>query len=215
VLYGLIDSRWTRANRFLPWIALTIALADVGLMNSVVFKLVNESEGIILKHISDAGTIWTNILLDEGRDAEFGYMLLFGTGMALFVGLSWWLIDTGVKGRVNRIAFSFWAGAQLLSLTLAYSYLVGVTDTIGEFPVVSFSGSEQSVPHSCPLLLGSDEKQFAVLIVNCEQRPDQLQKFVLYLPRTEVKWMTVLRVVQLQPLARLDDLKKLLQQDTH
>jgi hypothetical protein len=184
-------------------------------MNFGVLKLVNESEGIILKHISDAGTIWTNILLDEDRDAEFGYEFLFGTGVAMFVGLSWWLVDTGVKRRVIRIAFSFWAGTQLLSLTLAYSYLVGVTDTIGEFPVVSFSGSDQSVPHSCPLLLGSDEKQFAVLIVNCEQKADQLQKFVLYLPRTEVKWMTILRVVQLQPLARLDDLKKLLQEDTH
>ncbi|MGA8489752.1 MAG: hypothetical protein WB711_04970 [Terriglobales bacterium] len=184
-------------------------------MNSAVLKLINQSEGIILKHISDAGTVWTNILLDEDRDAEFGYMLLFGTGMALFAGLSWWLINTGVKRRVNKIAFSFWAGGQLLSLTLAYSYLVGVTDTMGEFPVVSFSGSEQSVPHSCPLLLGSDEKQFAVLVVNCEQRADQIQKFVLYLPRTEVKWMTVLRVAQLQPLARLDDLKKLFQQDAH
>lgn len=74
---------------------------------------------------------------------------------------------------------------------------------------MSFSGVNQLAPHSCSVLLGSDDKQFAILVVNCQEKPDGLQKYVLYLPRTEVKWMAVTRVTQLQPLARLDDLKKL------
>ena len=115
----------------------------------------------------------------------------------------------GLKGGSARIAFSFWARAQVLLLLLGFSYLIGVTDTIGEYPIVAFSGMDQLAPHSCSVLLGSDDKQFAILVVNCQQKPEGLQKYVLYLPRTEVKWMTVIRVTQLQPLARLDDLKKL------
>lgn len=214
-MHKWLSSCSTKANRFLSWIALIVVLADLGFLNASIFRLANQAEGIILKHASDAGTVWTDILLDDDLAAASGYMFLFGAGMAIFVALSWWLIDARVKRRFSKIAFSFWAGAQVLFLLFGYSYLTGVTDTIGEFPVVAFSGSEQLVPHSCNLLLGSDDKQLAILVVNCQSTPEQLQKYVLYLPRTEVKWMTVIRVAQLQPLARLDDLKKLSQQDTN
>ncbi len=72
-----------------------------------MWKLTNEAKGIILKHISEAGTIWTDILLDEDFGAAVGCMLLFGAGMALFVGVSWWLIDPRIERRLSRIAFSF------------------------------------------------------------------------------------------------------------
>jgi hypothetical protein len=210
-LYGWLRNRWIKENRFISWLAVIIVVADVGFLNTSVMRLTNQAEAIILKHISEAGTIWTEILLDEDRTAEFGYMFLFGVGMAVFVGVSWWLIDTKIERRLTRLAFLFWAGTQVLFLLFGYSYLIGVTDTIGEFPIVTFSGSEQLPPHSCPVLLGSDDKQFAILVVNCQEKPEGLRKYVLYLPRTEVKWMTVVRVEQLQPFARLDDLKKLSQ----
>lgn len=214
-LHGRLSSLRSRAIRFLSWTALIIVLVDVVFLNTSIVKLADQAEGLVLKHASDAGTVWPEILLDEDFGAASGYIFVFGAGMATFIALSWWLIDTRAKRRLSKVAFSFWAGAQVLLLLLGYSYLIGVTDTIGQFPIVVFSGSEQLVPHSCALLLGSDDKQFAFLIVNCQEKSEQLQKYVLYLPRTEVKWMTVIRVAQLQPLARLDDLKKLSQQDTN
>jgi hypothetical protein len=129
--------------------------------------------------------------------------------MALFVTISWWLIGRGIQRRPSKIAFSLWAGTQLLFLLVGYSYLVGVTDTIGEFPAVAFSGTAQLAPDSCSILIGADDKQIALLIVKCEKPSETLQKYVLYVPRSEVKWMTVIRVVSIQPLARLDDLKRL------
>jgi hypothetical protein len=186
-----------------------VVLADVGFLNASMVRLADEAEGVILKHTSEAGTVWTEILLDEDLNAASGYGFLFGAGLALFVGVSWWLIDKRIERRLSRIALSFWAGAQVLLLLFGFSYLLGVADTIGEFPIVSFSGVDQLAPHSCTVLLGSDDKQFAILVVNCQEKPEGLLKYVLYLPRTEVKWMAVTRVIQLQPLARLDDLKKL------
>jgi hypothetical protein len=61
-LYRWFGICWTRANRFLPWITLIIVLADVGFLNASIFWLINEAEGIILKHTSEAGTVWTDKL---------------------------------------------------------------------------------------------------------------------------------------------------------
>jgi len=188
-----------------------VVLVDVGFLNASIVRLADEAEGVILKHTSDAGTVWTEILLDEELTAASGYMFLFGAGLALFVGISWWLIDKKIERQLSRIALAFWAGTQVLFLLFGFSYLLGVIDTVGEYPIVAFSGVDQLAPHSCSVLLGSDDKQFAILVVNCQEKPEGLQKYVLYLPRTEVKWMAVTRVTQLQPLARLDDLKKLSQ----
>lgn len=201
----------TRINRFLPAIALILVLADIVFLNATIFRLTNEAEGVILKHTPEAGTVWTDILLDNDFGAASAYMFLFGAGVALFVGLSWWLIDKRIKRRLSKIVFLFWSGAQVLLLLLGFSYLMGVTDTIGQFPVVAFSGVDQLGSHLCTVLLGSDDRQFAILVINCQEKPEGLQKYVLYLPRTEVKWMTVIRLMQLQPLARLDDLRKLSQ----
>lgn len=208
-LYSWFDTCWAKAHRYLPWVALLVALVDVGFLNASIVRLADEAEGAILKHTSEAGPVWTEILLDDELTEASGYMFLFGAGLALFVGISWWLIEKRIEKRLSRIALAFWAGTQVLFLLFGFSYLLGVIDTIGEYPIVSFSGASQLAPHSCSVLLGSDDKQFAVLVVDCQEKSEGLQKYVLYLPRTEVKWMAVTRVTQLQPLARLDDLKKL------
>jgi hypothetical protein len=99
---------------------------------------------------------------------------------------------------------------EILGLLLGYSFLTGVTDTMDDFPIVAFSGQEGLPPKSIPVLLGSDDKEFAFLIVYPEATSEQVHRYVLYMPRTEIKWMTVLRLMSLQRLAKLDELKKIL-----
>ena len=101
-LYRWFGSCWTKAHRFLPWVALIAVLADVGFLNASIVRLTSEAEGIILKHTSEAGTVWTDILLDEDLAAASGYMFLFGAGVAFFVGVSWWLIDKRVERRLSQ-----------------------------------------------------------------------------------------------------------------
>lgn len=105
------------------------------------------------------------------------------------------------------MAFLAWEGAAVILLLLGYAFLTGVTDTVGEFPLVAFSGVEGLPPHSLPILLGSDDKGYALLVVNSQAKADEVKRYVLYVPRSEIKWMTVLRLMPLQPLAKLDELK--------
>jgi hypothetical protein len=149
---------WLTRSHRLRWVALFLVFADAAFLNANVVRLAKQADGIILKHTSDVGTIWTGILLDEDKDVAWGYELLYGSGLAFFVVASWWLISTKFKRPWSRIAFSLWAGGEVLSLLLGYSFLSGVTDTIDEFPVVAFSGSQDLQPGALSVLLGSDDK---------------------------------------------------------
>ncbi len=194
-------------KRGLRWVVLVLIIADVAFLNASMINLARQANGIILKHMSDVGPVWPTILLDQDKDAAFGFMLIFGGGLALLVAASWWLISTKIRRPWTSTAFTTWAVAQVLSLLLGYSYLSGVADTVDDYPAVAFSGEEQLQAGSMAVLLGSDEKEFALLIVNSQAKPD-LQRYVLYLPRTEVKWMTVLRLMPLHPLANIGDMER-------
>jgi len=197
----LAGSRWPQ------WTVLVAVLADVGFLNASVIKLARQANGIILKHMSDVGPVWPSILLDQDKDAVFGFMLIYGGGIAFLVAASWWLVRTKMKRPWTRIAFTTWVVAQLLGLLLGYSYLSGVADAVDDYPAVAFSGEEQLQAGSLAVFLGSDDKEFALLIVNSQAKPD-LQRYILYLPRAEVKWMTVLRLMPLHPLANIGDLER-------
>lgn len=107
-LYRWFGSCWAKAHRYLPWVALIVVLADVGFLNASIVRLADKAEGVILKRASEAGTVWTEILLDEELTSASGYMFLFGAGLALFMGISWWLIDKKIERRLSRIALAFW-----------------------------------------------------------------------------------------------------------
>lgn len=190
------------------WIALFLVLADAIFLNAQLLKLKDQANGLILKGTSEAGTIWPSILMDTDRSIASSYELVYGAGLALFGAGCWWLLKTRFGRLWKRIAFSVWVGAELLSLLFGYAYMQGVAGTVDYFPLVDpepqlgIMGS-----HPLPILMGADDKQFALLVVYPYAKPNEPHKLILFVPRTEVKFMTVLRLVPLQPLAKYDEFK--------
>lgn len=184
--------------------ALALFLGDICFLNFNIFRLQSQAAGIILKSSSETGKVWKQVLLEN---AAGRYHLVFGAAAAVFLALAVWCISK-TKKPWPRIAFSFWAGAEALFLLLGFSYLLGVTDTLEEFPLVAFSGGQQ-LPHATYLLLGSDDKEFAFLAVNLDTKPGELPRYILYEPRSEVKWMVAGKMEPFQGMARLDELRNL------
>jgi len=132
--------------------------------------------------------------------------LIFGAGLALYVWLSWWLITKEkFKQPWSKIAFSFFAITGTLQFLIYYAYLQGMADTVRDFPVVTFSALTRSCPDIC-FLLGEDDKMFALLDIDLNDK-----KHVIYLPRTEVKWMTVIQYSTIYNLKK-NDLMRLAEQ---
>lgn len=206
-IYWLTNRFPSNVRCRLWWCVVVCIVVDVIFLNASIIGLAKRADGIILKHLSEVGPVWQSVLLDEDRGAEFGYDLIWGEGLALLVFGSWWVVDQKMKSRWSKIAFATWAVAQTLGLLLGYSFLSGVTDTNDKFPAVAFSGEEQLQKGAMAILLGSDDKGFALLVINTQSKSEDLQKYILYLPRAEVKWITVLRLMPLHPLANLEELK--------
>ena len=98
-------------------------------------------------------------------------------------------------------------------MMLGFAHLHGIAGTVEDYPVVAFSGVTEIGQHVLPFLLGQDDKTFAILILQLSNQNDSVQtRYVLYLPRTELKWMTVLKFMPLYQMSKIDDLKKLAEQ---
>jgi hypothetical protein len=95
-------------------------------------------------------------------------------------------------------------------MMLGFAHLRGTADTVDDYPLVAFSGVTEIGEHVLPILLGQDDKMFAILILQLNDKNDAVQmRYVLYLPRTELKWMIVLRFMPLYRMSKINDLKKL------
>ncbi len=55
---------------------------------------------------------------------------------------------------------------------------------------------------SIRVLLASDDKQYALLVVFLNTKPEDKHKLILFVPKSEVKWMTVTDLVPLLPFLR-------------
>jgi hypothetical protein len=185
------------------WAILAVVVLDIGLLNAVGIKLLKEADGIIFKNTPEISSVWIKTLLDEDQGVAFAYKLIFAFGSVIFVTGSWWLIKCRFQRQWNQVAFCCWAGVHTLGLLLMFSALSGVVDTIDQFPIVAFSGSTALEPHSLSILLGSDDKQFALLIVNVAAKDGDLKRTLLYIPRAEIKWINIIGVRQLQPIVKL------------
>jgi hypothetical protein len=153
------------------------------------------------------GSIWNNALLTDDPGTASGFSLLYFIGVVAFLWLSYIVLANDFKRRWNKRIFALWVVLQLFGFMLSFSYLCGVADTVKDFPLVSFSDDQHLLSDGAlPILLGSDDKQFALLIVYSKPNADGVKRLILYLPRTEVKWMTELRLVPLQPMAKANEL---------
>ena len=168
---------------------------------------------MILKPSKDIGPAWLRMSLDQDRLWFDSYHLLLAAAATTFVFLSWWALTRFFSSPVARAVYGAWVVLQLLVLVVGFAFIMGVGSTFRPYPVVAFSNMEQLCgKHAVPVLIGSDDKLYAfLLILNVGAQSDASDpgKTILYLPRTEVKWLTVLRQEPLHLVARYHELHSL------
>jgi hypothetical protein len=202
-----------RIQARLWWIAIVLLIADAILMNQGLLHLSKTAENLLFKSTSDIGDIWTHVIFEEDRDTATNYELLFCLGTTSFFWLSWWLLRHRFKNLVPRTVFATYAVTQLAGMLLGFAFLHGVASTVQDFPAIALSGISQTNGHFIPILLGQDDKMFAILVLQLNDQNDAVKsRYVLYLPRSEVKWMTVFSFVPLYKMSKLNDLKRLAEQ---
>ncbi len=189
------------------WVVLSSSalLCTAGLV--LTFDMLSDADGLILKPAKELGIAWLRMSLDTDGDWIFGYQLFFVALISGFVARSWWLLTRFAMGRVAKALYSAWAILQVLNLVTAFALLSGVWSTFQPYPVVAFSNMEQVCGKGAlPVLIGSDDKVYALLVLFKPEGSSTFSKTVLYLPRSEVKWMALLREEPLQRLARYPEL---------
>jgi hypothetical protein len=202
-----------RIRQRLWWFAIALLIADAVLVNAGIMELAKSAENLLFKSTSEIGDIWTHVVFEDDHSTVTNYDLLFYLSVTVFVWLSWWLAKYRFKWLVPRIAFTTYAVAQVAGMMLGFAHLHGIAGTVEDYPVVAFSGVTEIGQHVLPFLLGQDDKTFAILILQLSNQNDSVQtRYVLYLPRTELKWMTVLKFMPLYQMSKIDDLKKLAEQ---
>ena len=200
-------------HRRLWWFAIALLITDAVLMNVGIIGLAKSAENLLFKSTSEIGDIWTRVIFEDDHSTASNYDLLFCLGVTVFAWLSWWLARYRFKWLVPRIAFTTYAVAQVAGMMLGFAHLHGTADTVDDYPLVAFSGVTEIGEHVLPILLGQDDKMFAILILQLNDKNDAIQmRYVLYLPRTELKWMTVLRFMPLYRTSKINDLKELAEQ---
>jgi hypothetical protein len=197
------------------WLVLALVLVDGAFFFGAMAALEKQGDGIILRTTSDVGEIWTQVIFDTDGQTVAGLDVAYGAGLAIFVGLSWWLIRKGFKRPWSRIAFSLYALTGALSFLFGCAYLSGIASTVHDFPVVAYSGISPSDHGYICFLLGEDDKTFALLALHLDDKKQVDTKYVLYVPRTEVKWMTVIGYMPIYRMADINDLVRLTEQLGH
>jgi len=180
------------------------------LMGAMV-ELSRSVEGILFKNFTEIGDVWTHVIFEDTPSTAGVYTLLYSGLLALFIWLCWWLVNKGIVQPIRRIVVSLLGILVVFVTMLMYAYMGGAVATVKDFPVVTFSNQTQLVgEHAVPVLLAQDDKMFAFLVVITGATPaDGVHKMVMYLPRSEVKYMAVIRLFPLYRLDKYDDLMKL------
>jgi len=191
------------------WVVLILVFADASFFFHGMKDLEKQGNGMLLKSTSEVGSTWTQIVFDANQETVTLLEMAYGAGLAAFVCLSWWLITKGFRRPWSKAAFSLYGAAGALAFLFTYAYLRGMADTVKDFPVVTFSGMTESDRGYVPFLLGEDDKMFALLILKVDEKIEVQQRYVICVPRTEVKWMTVIGYGPLYRFANLNDLKRI------
>jgi hypothetical protein len=176
--------------------------------------LVKNADALILKPVAEAGSNWTRINLDLEEFWLFAYLFVLASVLTIFVRLSYWIVIRFIQTKPVKVMYSIWAILQTLNIAMMYAFVLGAGWTIQPYPVIIFSNQEQHVgKNTLTVLLGSDEREFAFLVsyIGATQAETPTpSKTILYLPRSEVKWMRVIGHQPLQVIAYYRDWKLLL-----
>jgi len=181
-----------------------------------VTNLMRNADAMILKPAEEVGTAWLRMSLDQDRIWLIGYELLLVAILSVFLFLSWWILTRFATSTMARSVYGTWAAIQIFNLVSGFAFIYGASLTFQPYPLVVFSNYEQLCGKGAlPILLGSDEKLYAFLVIFKVGAPNERpspSKVILYLPRTEVKWMAVVKQEPLHLLARYPDARALLPQ---
>jgi hypothetical protein len=193
------------------WIVVIAAFVTSGLGMILTNDLMRDADSMILKSGRELGTAWLRMSLDQDRDWENGYLLMQAAIITIFVALSWWILARFFTSAAPRAVYGTWAMVQLFVLLTGFAFFVGAASTVQPYPIVAFSNMYQLLEKdTAAILVGSDDKVYAFLLVfkvGPRNETPGISKAILYLPRTEVKWLTVLRQEPFRNVVLYHDLK--------
>ncbi|MGZ4107774.1 MAG: hypothetical protein ACXVO1_10605 [Tumebacillaceae bacterium] len=187
-------------KRILAVIAFSIVIGVPVALNILNARLTSSCSGMILKAEAQLGAYGADLAFDAGG-WRTQYRFMLGAGLVVLTATASWLLPR-FRTMVARSAFVSWVVFEGLLLLFQNSFTYGLVKTATlQYPVVDFSTKEQLFgKNSIAALLATDDKQFAVLVV-VRDGPYQRKRLVAFLPRSEVKWMTVRREQQLYSFA--------------
>jgi hypothetical protein len=202
------------SKRAWGWMVFIAAVATALSGSSIIKDLVRGADAMILKPANEVGTAWMRMSLDQDRAWQVGYQLLLAATATIFVILSRLILTKFFTSKTARAIYGTWAMIQVFNLVAGYAFIYGAAFTFQPYPIVAFSNMEQLLGKNViPVLIGSDDKVYAFLLVftggGRNETPNP-GKTILYLPRPEVKWLTVVRQEPLHMIAHYHDLKTLL-----
>jgi hypothetical protein len=204
----------TTGTRIWGWVvvAFTVVVSFTG--NFVLGTLARDADALILKSAKQIGTSWVGIGFDADQGSIYAYMFLVTGILIVFALLSWWILTRFAKSAVGRITYGTWAAINALLFLAGFAFLFGVSATFEPYPVVLFSNMSQYFGKDTEsIFLDADDKLYAfLLILNVKDGRESStpNKIIFYIPRTEVKWMSVIEQQPLHPNVYYHDLKKLL-----
>lgn len=196
------------------WIVISIAVATSALALRFAMPLMRDADGMILKPAREVGIAWMRVSLDEDKAWLSLYELLLSTATTIFVSLSWWLLTRFFRSNAAKAVYGTWAMLDVFLLVGSFAFIYGCGATFRDYPIVAFSNVQQLCgKDAVPVLIGSDDKLFAFLVLHTPALSSETtnpRKYLLYLPRTEIKWIIVVRQAPLHVIAQYQDLKNLL-----
>lgn len=194
-------------------LALLVATVDAGFLMNVMVRLSNHVEGILFKNLAEVGRFWQAALFEtDYHSTAGGYSLVYSGLLALFVSLCWWLIARGPNTTLTKAIVTIMGLFVVLVSLLDFGYLMGAVNAVSEYPIVVISSQSGVIggTNDIPILLGADDKMFAFLDVRYNAKPDdEVHKMIVYLPRSEVRYMIALKTVPLYTFDKYDDLQRL------
>lgn len=202
---------WHRTiNHFsAKWIVLFVIVVSAGVISVYLADLLNSADGLILKRANETEASWLRIQLDEDG-AWFGiHSLAFGAWLGGSCWLSRWLAKR-FDHLMLKVAFIAWAVVQSCALVFVYAMISGAAQTVQSFPLISFANQDAVIgPDAVSFLIGADDKQYALFVVyGYNGLSSERGKSVLYVPRSEVKWMKILEYAPLHRYGYYRDFKE-------
>src|SRR5258708_5595627 len=139
------------------------------------------------------------------------FALLLATYFTIVLFLGYRITTRFIKDAIIKVLFSVLVVVHGLSLVFGYAYFFGAGGSVGGYPVVAFSSINERVSkNSLVLLVGSDDKQYAFFVLHEGESPNDIptvKKEILYVSRSEVKWLSIIGAQNLDTVAYFYDWK--------